>query len=114
MPTNSLRLMSPHDREPPSYRIDPDLRKGRIRFEYWLSARSPFSVEAHREQVHRAAVGVVGRAGDELIVEGQRRRFVDLVGVIGFEDFLFAVVQRAGASQEAEPAIGQKLPMRLR
>ena len=38
----------------------------------------------------RAAVGIVGGIGDELVVGGQRDLLVERVGVIGLEDALLA------------------------
>jgi hypothetical protein len=45
--------------------------------------------------MHRAAVGVVGGVGDQLVVGGQRQRLVEGEGMVGFEDALAAVVERA-------------------
>ena len=62
-------------------------------------------MRAAGKDVHRAAVGVVGRVGQELIIEGQSRRRRERVAVIGLEDFLCPVVrQLAVADEDAEPA----------
>jgi hypothetical protein len=51
--------------------------------------------------VHRAAVGVVGGVGDQLVIRGQRQRLGERVRIIGFEDA--PVVERAVAGQRAKP-----------
>src|SRR5207237_2207088 len=43
---------------------------------------SKFAVEPSREDRHRAAIGVVGGIGDQLIVDGQRDLLVERVCII--------------------------------
>jgi hypothetical protein len=59
--------------------------------------------------MHRAAVGVVGGVGDQLVIRGQRQRLVEREGIVGFQDALAAVVERAVA--DAESAGGNKIAM---
>jgi hypothetical protein len=61
------------------------------------SNASELGVQPGREDVHRAAVGIIGRVGDELVVEGQPGRVEQGVGVIGLEDALGPVVERTVA-----------------
>ena len=61
--------------------------------------------------MHRAAVGVVGGVGDELIVSRQRDRLGQRVGIIGLENALTPVVERAVADQDAEAAGGDEVAM---
>src|SRR3954452_7796826 len=48
-------------------------------------APSKLAVKPSRKHRHRAAVGVVGGVGDELVVGGQGDLLVERVGVIGLE-----------------------------
>jgi hypothetical protein len=50
--------------------------------------------------VYRTTVGVVSGIVDELIVEGQRRAFSNVVGVIAFDDFLRLIVQCSIADEK--------------
>src|SRR3954469_23582709 len=59
-----------------------------------MTVCSKLAVQPSRENRHRAAVGVVGRVGDELIVRGQRDLLVERVGIIGLKHALAPVVQR--------------------
>ena len=61
--------------------------------------------------MHRAAVGVVGGVGDQLVIRGQRQRLVERVRIIGFENPFAPVVERAVADQDAEPAGGDEIAM---
>src|SRR5436309_9534334 len=70
---------------------------------------SKLAVESSRENRHRAAIGVVGGVGDELVIGGQRDLLVQRVGVIGLEDALAPVVERAVADQDAETAGGDEV-----
>src|SRR3954463_4197484 len=84
----------------------------RLRGDDWetcLCETSKLPVESSRENRHRAAVGVVGGGGDELVVGGQRDLLVQRVGVIGLEDALAPVVERAIADQDAETAGGDEV-----
>ena len=70
------------------------------------------AVEAAGEDVDRAAVGVVGGVGDQLIVGGKGEVLVDRVGVVGLEDPFVAVVETAVADQQAEAAGRQEIAVR--
>src|SRR4030081_1035423 len=59
---------------------------------------------ACREYRHWSPVGVVSGIGDELIIERQRAPFVDVIGIISLNNFLFAVVQMAISNQQANAA----------
>jgi len=48
------------------------------------------------------AICVVRRVEKELIVERQRLRFINLVGVISFQDFLFAIVELSVADERPQ------------
>src|SRR5438093_906398 len=48
--------------------------------------KSKLPVQPSREDMDRAAVGVVGGVGDELIIRRQRDRLGQRVGVIGFKN----------------------------
>jgi hypothetical protein len=61
--------------------------------------------------VDRAAVGVVGGVGDQLVVRGQRQRLAERVGIIGFENSFAPVVQRAVTDQDPKPAGGNEVAM---
>src|SRR5712672_664774 len=74
---------------------------------------SELRVKTPRKDRYGPAVGVVCRIGNELIVKGERRPFVEAVGVIGFDDFLSPVVELPVANQDAEPS-GGKISARFR
>src|SRR3954451_498100 len=76
--------------------------------------RSELAVQPSREYRHRAAISVVGRVDDELVVGGEGETLVQRVGVIGFEDALAAVVERAIADENTEAAGGQEVAIILR
>ena len=57
----------------------------------------------------RAAIGIVGGIGDELVVRRQRDRLVERIRVVGFEDALLAVIELPVADQRAEPAGGEEV-----
>jgi hypothetical protein len=61
--------------------------------------------------MHRAVVGVVGGVGDQLVVRDQRQRLGERERIIGFENPLAPVVERAVADQHAEPAGGDEVAM---
>jgi len=61
--------------------------------------------------MHRAAVGVVGGVGDQLVIRGQRQRLVERERVVDFENPLAPVVERAVADQDAEAAGGDEVAM---
>ena len=63
------------------------------------------AVESAGDDMHRAAVGVVGGVGDQLVIRGQRQLFCQRVGIVGLEDPLALVVERAVADQDAEPCL---------
>src|ERR1700681_4682370 len=77
-----------------------------------LSDSSKLSVRPCREYRDRSPVGVVGGIGDELVVEGQRAPFVEVIGIIGLEYFLFAVVQLAITDQQADATRSEEVTMR--
>jgi hypothetical protein len=54
-------------------------------------------------------VGVVGRVGDELVVDGQPGGVEQRLRVIGFEDALGPIVERPVADQRAKPAGGDEV-----
>ena len=60
----------------------------------------------------RAAIGVVGRVRNQLIVGGEREVLVDRVSVVGLENSLVAVVETAVADQQAEAAGRQEIAVR--
>src|SRR5215207_4952465 len=64
-------------------------------------------MKSARKNRNRAAIGVVAGIVDELIVEGQRRPFIEAVSVVGFDDLLSAVVELAVANQNAEATGGE-------
>ena len=67
------------------------------------AARSELRVEPPGENRHRPAIGVVGRVGDELIVEADLGRCGQSVAVIGLDDLLEpGMRQRAVADQDAQ------------
>ena len=74
---------------------------------------SEFRVQPGGENRNRAAVGVVRGVDEELIIEGQRRRFVDLVGIIGLQNFFFAVIELAVANEQAEAAGREERAVRV-
>ena len=61
--------------------------------------------------MNRAAVRIVGGVGDQLIIRGQRQIPVECEGIVGFEDPLAPVVERAVADQDAEAAGGDEVAM---
>ena len=61
--------------------------------------------------MHRTAVGVVGGVGDQLVIGGQRQRLVEREGVVGLQDALAAVVERAVADEDAWFSRGEKIAM---
>src|ERR1700722_18778013 len=69
---------------------------------------------ACREYRHWSPVGVVSGIGDELIIERQRAPFVEVIGIVCLEDFLFAVVQLAITDQQADATRGEEVAMRAR
>ena len=56
----------------------------------------------------RAAVGVVGGIGDELVVRRQRDLLGERVGVVGLEDALLGVLELAVADQGPSPPAAMK------
>ena len=78
-------------------------------FERKAGRHSKLAVESPRENMHRAAVGIVGGVGDQLVIRGQRQLFGQRVGIIGFENSFAPVVQRAVADQHAKPAGGDEV-----
>src|ERR1700674_4863768 len=72
---------------------------------------SEFRVQASAENGHRAAIGVVGRIGNELIIQRKGRPLVEIDRVVGLEDLLLAVIEPAVADQDAEPAGRNEGPM---
>src|SRR5215213_1611029 len=62
------------------------------------------SVQPPGEYVDRAAVGIVGGIGDELVVRRHRDRLGDRIGVIGFEDAFPTVIELPVADQRAKSA----------
>src|SRR5207247_596296 len=76
-------------------------------------AASEFRVQPGGENRNRAAVGVVRGVDEELIIEGERRRFVDLVGIIGLQNFFFAVIELAVANEQAEAAGREERAVRV-
>lgn len=71
--------------------------------------KSELRVQAARKDLDRAAVGVVGGIGDQLVVGGHRDLLGQRPGIVGFEDPLTPVVERAVADQDAEPAGGDEV-----
>jgi hypothetical protein len=69
------------------------------------------AVEAAGEDMNRAAVGVVGGVGDQLIVGGQGEVLVEGISVIRLEDALVAVVEPAVADQQAKAAGGKEVAL---
>src|SRR5205807_8990626 len=61
------------------------------------------------EDRDRSAVGVVGRVGDELIIERERCPFGEADRVIGFENALLPVAEAAIADQRAQTARGKEI-----
>src|ERR1700738_2258751 len=61
--------------------------------------------------MHRAAVGVVGGVGDELILRRKGEALVDRIGVVGLENALVAIIELAVTDQEAKAARGQEVPV---
>ena len=69
--------------------------------------RSELRVKPAGKNRDWTTIGVVSGIGDELIVESQRRPFVEAIGVVGFDDFLSPIVELAVADQNAEAAGGE-------
>src|ERR1700726_804581 len=63
---------------------------------------SKLCVQTSRKDRNRSPVGIVSGIVDELIVEGERRPFVEAVGIIGLEDLLGAIVELAIADQNPQ------------
>src|SRR5262249_55031678 len=68
--------------------------------------RSERPVEPAGEQVDRAAVGVVARIDDELIIERELGRGGERVAVIGFENLLRAGARQLAVADEDPEAAG--------
>src|SRR6516162_69064 len=60
-------------------------------------------MQPSRKDRNRTPIRIVSGIVDELIVEGERRPFVEAVGIVGFEDPLGAIVELAIADQYAQP-----------
>src|ERR1700730_17058051 len=73
-----------------------------VAFIDWRS-RSKLCVQSSGKDPNRSPVGIVSGIVDELIVEGERCPFVEAVGVIGFEEFLGAIVELTIADQNPQP-----------
>ncbi len=70
-------------------------------------SRSELHMESGRIDRDRPTVGVIAGVGDQLIVERQRRPFVEADGVIGFHHFLRAIVELSVPDQDAHAAGGE-------
>jgi hypothetical protein len=64
--------------------------------------------------VDRAAVGVVGGVGDQLVIRGQGEILVDRIGIIRLENAFVAIVELAVADQKAETTRRQEIAVRGR
>src|ERR1700722_14570783 len=69
---------------------------------------------ACREYRHWSPVGVVSGIGDELIIERQRAPFVEVIGIVCLEDFLWAVVQLAITDQQTDTTRSEEVTVRVR
>src|SRR3981189_3653003 len=67
-------------------------------------AGSKLGVQPSEENRYRPAIGVIGRVGDELVVEGQAHGLEQRDRIIGLQDPLGAVIEPAIADQDAEAA----------
>src|SRR3954467_6673839 len=76
-----------------------DAERGAIALRKQSQPRSKIAVQSPREDRDRTAVGVVGGVVDELVVGGEGQVFIDGVGIVGLDDGLAAIVQRAVADQ---------------
>src|SRR5207245_1948192 len=74
---------------------------------------SELRVKSARKDRNGPAVGIVSGIVDELIVEGERRPFVEAVGVVRFEDLFPPIVELPIADQNTETASGE-ISARLR
>ena len=52
-------------------------------------------MQSSRKDRNRPPIGIVSRIGDELIIDGERRPFVEAVSIIDFEDLLRAIIELA-------------------
>src|SRR5580704_6433049 len=68
------------------------------------SDRSEARPQSSAEDVYRPAHGVVGGIVEELVVGGHDEPLAELESVVGFDDVLRGVAERAVADQDAEPA----------
>src|ERR1700716_1150852 len=71
-------------------------------------------MRACREYRGRPPIGVVGGIGDELIVERQRAPFVEVIGIVCLEDFLWAVVQLAITDQQTDTTRSEEVTVCVR
>src|ERR1700704_7171820 len=67
-------------------------------------AASKLGVQPSGEDRYRPAVGIIGRVGDELVIEGQAHDVEQRDRIIGLQDPLGAVIEPAVADQDAEAA----------
>jgi hypothetical protein len=77
----------PPCRENPNARAPKPSSIASERTRAYSAADLKLPVDPSGKSVHRSAVGVVGRVGDELIVEAEAGRRRSRVAVIGLEDF---------------------------
>src|SRR3981189_280470 len=68
------------------------------------TSRLEFGMQARGQHRYRPASPVVGDIGDELIVEGRRRPFVDVVRIEGLKNFFRTIIDPSVADQNAEAA----------
>src|ERR1035437_9136033 len=73
-----------------------------------------FPVEPYAEDGHRPAITIECRVADELVIHGRMDRFPNWEIIIGFQNFLAAVGQRAVAGFDAQAACVQVLLVRAR
>src|SRR5215475_11002842 len=69
-------------------------------------------MQTAREDRNRSAVGVISGVCNKLVVECQCSPVIELIGVIGLEDLLGAVVEPAIADQKAGAAGGEEIAVR--
>ena len=65
-----------------------------------MARSSELPVDASGKSVHGSAVGVVGRVGDELIIEAKAGRLRSRVAIIGLEDVFESRMRQLAIADE--------------
>ena len=63
-------------------------------------------MQTQRKRVHGAALGIVGRVVDELIIQGHFRRLCEPVAIVGLEDLFEAGIRQLPVTDENAETAG--------